>query len=130
MLRWFRLLSVMLAALWLPFSAVAAVTMPFCQHGGQHEQLAHGDHAGMQHDHNAMSHEAMEHDGLAHDTAPAHDGVACDQCGFCHLACAGMMPAQSSSASVLPPAHDFAVSPAPTFPSLTAEPLPRPPRAS
>ena len=120
MLRWFRLVSLVLAALWLPFSAVAAVTMPFCQHGGQHEPMAHDHQAEKQHDHEAMT----------HDNAPAHDGVACDQCGFCNLACAGMMPAQSSSASVLPRAHDFAVSPAPTFPSLTAEPLPRPPRFS
>jgi len=121
----------MFAALWLPFSAVASVTMPFCQHAGQQLEMAQAgsgiSHEHMHesdHDHAAM----MDHGTPQNDNA--HSGAACDQCSCCHLASAGLMASNVSSAVFAPPARSFAVSPAPTFPSLTAEPLPRPPRTS
>lgn len=83
-LPWFRLLPMLFAALWLPLQAVAAVTMPFCTHGHQAPVAAQSADGG--------AHAEHCHDTLPETPLPLHDGSACDQCGFCHLACAAMAP--------------------------------------
>lgn len=138
MLRWLKLLPVLLAVLWLPFSAVAAVSMPFCQHGhleghgdghDLHHQMQHGQHGEHGHEGHDTAHPGHA-DGLP-DADPANDLTAgCDACGFCHLACAGLMAAGAASREMPGMVDRFAVSPAPTFSSRNAEPLPRPPRTA
>lgn len=101
-----RSLIVALMVLWLPFQALAAVAMPFCEHG---QGPASGG-AAVPHD---------EHSG--HHPAHASDGsssrIACADCGACHLACAPMVGTEgtrpmlrfsdrfSPLAQTLPPAH-------------------------
>ena len=123
--RRLRLLILFFAAAWLPFSAVAAVAMPFCTHGPQGDspdttmhdgQWGHGDCHGQA--------EAKK----APQAEDAQDGMACDQCGFCHLACAGMIPSEAKAAPGHPAGHVLAGLAA----TLHSDPLPerlrRPPR--
>ncbi|MBK9955324.1 MAG: DUF2946 family protein [Rhodocyclaceae bacterium] len=112
--RWLRLLPLFIAALWLPFQAVAAVAMPFCRHGEAHKTLA-------------MVDETVEHCQMhgQQATQPDH-GMDCDDCGFCHLAGAGFMPAAEQVAALIPTDRDFSADfelpPASTFPEPPRQP--------
>lgn len=111
--RWLRLLPLFFAAFWLPLQAIAATAMPFCRHGEAHRAVPP-----------VVAADPMEH--CAMHGAPAADdhGLNCDDCGFCHLAGAGFMPAAAPAAAV-PPSHpDFQ-----SWPELApAGVVPEPPR--
>lgn len=111
-----------LTALWLPLQAVAGMTMKLCAHEtAPHSMLA----AAMGEDH------CPYHDA---DAAPAtHDqtpGQACDDCGICHLACAGYMPAAEARTGVVPTDRTFQHWPAAYLPSHIPEPPQHPPKRS
>jgi hypothetical protein len=115
---WSRLLPILFAALWLPLQAVAALTMPFCTH-------AHGQASG-------QTPAAMEHpchEGQSDRPAGQHDGYACDQCGFCHLACAGMAPASLGATAPLPAGDRYGRIAVAFPPDHIPEPLQPPPRS-
>jgi len=117
--RWLRLLPLFVAALWLPFQAIAATTMPFCRHG-EAQRLAM-----MQ---AAMADEAMDHCHMHDQKAPTDHGMNCDDCGFCHLAGAGFMPATERAQVVLPVDREFESRIEVTPASVVSEPPQRPPR--
>ena len=115
--RFLRLLPLFVAALWLPFQAVAATAMPFCRHGEAIKVVA------------LVNDVAVEHCAM-HDPqpAPADHGLNCDDCGVCHLLAAGFMPTAEQSAAVIPVARDFRAD-APLAPaSATPEPPQQPPK--
>lgn len=123
--RWLRLLPMLLAALWLPFQAVAANAMPLCRHGQQQAPVAvqaAADHCAM----HAMAGEAAAQP----DPAAADAGLGCDQCGFCHLAGAGYLPAAERIAPAAPADRSFAAPVALVPPSHIPEPPQQPPRRS
>jgi hypothetical protein len=119
--RWFRLLPLLFAAFWLPVQAIAATAMPFCRHGEAHGQThATAAMAGMA--------QGMEHCPL-HDTpAPDDHGMNCDDCGFCHLAGAGFMPATRHDPAALPASRDFQSRPEQVPASAITEPPQYPPK--
>lgn len=128
-----RLLLVILA-LWLPFQAVLAVAMPFCGHVRPVANVSTEGHYG--HVHTGQSPSVTHHAHLDHDVlGDKHLGDstvtqslgACDQCGLCHLACAGFMAPSRQLTSLELPGHVMigAISPAVTNPPLA--PLDRPP---
>ena len=89
----------MMITLWLPLQGYAAVAMPFCQHSmaaasthaenSGHSQHHHGSHADRTHgetqDNTPQSAEAGSLQTVAMGEA---SGLACNNCGACHLACA------------------------------------------
>ena len=96
--RWRSILSVLIA-LWLPLQGYAAVAMPFCQHrmaaASAHPGIA--DHSGHHHDgHSDLTRSHAQ--GSTSQSADAGSpqiavmgeasGLACNNCGACHLACA------------------------------------------
>jgi len=118
MRRWFRLLPLLITALWLPLQAVAAVAMPFCRHAAEQAvpvaaMTAEGHCAG--------------HAAAAAPT-PTPGDQDCDGCELCHLASAGYMPAAAPTAARLPATRDFASRPVLVLPSFIPEPPQHPPR--
>jgi len=84
-MRRLKSLLMILAALWLPVQAVAAVKTPFCRH-------AVNEQAAVAHLAQATAAPCHVHsDAKPQKTAPAVD---CDQCEICHLATAGYLPAR------------------------------------
>jgi len=79
----------------LPLQAVAAMAMPFCQPAAPQAMTEHCDHAGSQ--------SAAPSDGQ--QTPQGHD--ACDNCGFCHLASAGLITISFLPSSEHPPARVY-----------------------
>lgn len=110
--RFLHLLPLFLAALWLPFQAIAAVSMPYCRHG---ETPAAATAAAS----------VAEHCHLhaAQDGAGDH-ALSCDGCGFCHLACATFMPTAGSSLPMVPGAQDYRAE----VPLARASAIPEPPQ--
>lgn len=43
----------------------------------------------------------------ARDEQPVQNNLACEQCGICHLACAGMMPAPEATPAGISVSHIF-----------------------
>ena len=115
--RFLRLLPLFVAALWLPFQAIAATAMPFCRHGEAHKTAALADDM-------AVEHCAM-HDS---QPAPVDHGLNCDDCGVCHLLAAGFMPTAEQATAILPVVQDYRadVPLAPT--SAIPEPPQQPPK--
>jgi len=125
--HWLRHLPLLLAALWLPLAAVAAVAMPFC--GGQVMEMAHQATA----DHGAMDHHEGHHGSTSPtmgDEAPADPFAAgdCDQCGFCHLACSGLIAVTELRHATFTGSHVQQSRPARLADQATPEALRRPPR--
>jgi hypothetical protein len=101
-----RSIIIALLLLWLPFQTVAAVAMPFCEHG----QAPASIDASLPHDEHSGHHPA-------HASDDSSSFFACTDCGACHLACAPMVGTEgtkpllrfsdrfSSLAQRLPPAH-------------------------
>lgn len=115
--RFFRLLPLFVAALWLPLQSIAATAMPFCRHGEAHKTMAMADDA-------AVEHCAM-HDPRP---TPADHGLSCDDCGVCHLLAAGFIPTAERAAAVLAVAQDYRAD-VPLAPaSATPEPPQQPPK--
>jgi ferredoxin len=96
--RWRSILSVLIA-LWLPLQGYTAVTMPFCQHSmamasahfgnAGHSRHHHDGHSDMTHSH-AQGSASQSADADSSQTAVMGEasGLACNNCGACHLACA------------------------------------------
>ena len=115
--RLIRLLPLFVAALWLPFQAVAATAMPFCRHGEAHKMVALADDV-------VVEHCAM-HDP---QPAPAGNSLGCDDCGVCHLLAAGFIPTAEQATAILPVAQDYRADvPLPSA-SATPEPPQQPPK--
>ena len=132
---------VIFLSLWLPMQGYGAVAMPFCDHGmagsgtghdapqsGEHHDR-HSGHGQTAHA-SALSHAAgSAHASPGHDSASGANGLSCNNCGACHLACA---PAISGVAVMSPIIGNFVLKSAPAdspylyFP----EQLQRPPRSA
>ncbi|MCW5620750.1 MAG: hypothetical protein KIS79_06575 [Burkholderiales bacterium] len=81
------ILILVLLSAWLPLQPVAALAMPFCDHGQQNEQVHSGAaHAGAHH----ASHD-HDYDHGDEQTRGAKVLPGCNDCGPCHLACAPML---------------------------------------
>jgi hypothetical protein len=115
--RWFRLLPLFFAAFWLPLQAIAATAMPFCRHGEAHRTMPV-----------VAAEEGMEHCALHGSPAPTDHGLNCDDCGFCHLAGSGFMPAAGQTAATLPTSRDFRSWPELAPASIVSEPPQHPPK--
>jgi hypothetical protein len=118
-----RLLLTVLMALWLPFQAVAAVTMPFCAHGsGQPRDAAKASHRTSvasrethhSHQHGQPADNDPHHAGHHPERAghhPDHTGsastVQCNDCGACHLACSPALATSVSSHAVTTLSYHF-----------------------
>lgn len=122
--RWLRLLPMLLAALWLPFQAVAAEGMSMCRHGQSPQPVP----AAQATDHCAMHQDAAAQQEPADVANAADHGLGCDQCGFCHLAGAGYMPAAERVPAAAPANRSFAAPIALIPPSHIPEPPQQPPR--
>jgi hypothetical protein len=113
--RFLRLLPLFVAALWLPFQAIAATAMPFCRHGEAHKMVA------LVHD------VAVEHCAM-HDSqpTPTDHGLKCDDCGVCHLLAAGFIPTAERAAAVIAVAQvyraDASLPPASAIPEPPQQP--------
>ena len=88
-----RKLIALLFALLLPLQTLASLVMPM-QIGAQA--------AAMQAEH-CPGHSA----DAAADAQPALGDPACQQCGICHLACAGMMPSPEATPAGISVNHAF-----------------------
>jgi hypothetical protein len=96
--RWRSILSVLIA-LWLPLQGYAAVAMPFCQHRmaaasvhpgiADHSRHHHDGHSDMTRSH-AQGSISQSADAGSQQTAVMGEtsGLACNNCGVCHLVCA------------------------------------------
>ncbi|MBU1236921.1 MAG: hypothetical protein KJ634_02115 [Gammaproteobacteria bacterium] len=115
--RLFHLLPLFVAALWLPFQAIAATAMPFCRHGEAHKMAL------------PVADVAAEHCAM-HDPQPepVDHGLGCDDCGVCHLLAAGFIPTAEQATAILPLAQDYRAD-VPLAPaSATPEPPQQPPK--
>ncbi|RLJ68510.1 hypothetical protein [Sulfurisoma sediminicola] len=119
MRRWFRLLPLLITALWLPLQAVAAIAMPYCRHAA--EQVVALDAS-------ASEAHCRGHAGNDAPSAGAAADQDCDGCELCHLASAGYMLPAVAMAGHLPPARDFEARPVLASPSFIPEPPQHPPR--
>jgi hypothetical protein len=108
-----------LTALWLPLQAVAGMTMKL----GAVDAVP----ASMQQTEEAACPYHRAADGAP--ATPSHQ-QSCDDCGICHLAATGYMPAAETVAVILPTARSFLLSPAVEQPSHIPEPPQYPPRRS
>jgi hypothetical protein len=91
-----RKLIALLFALLLPLQTLASLVMPM-QIGAQAaaEQAEH----------------CPGHSGdAAADAQPALGDLACEQCGICHLACAGMMPTADAVTRSIPAGQAYVAS--------------------
>jgi hypothetical protein len=85
-----RILIVLMMCLTLPTQVLAGITMPFCGEAVAEAATAgHSEHAGHVMDGAMADHDASDH-GQAHHASS--DSSDCNQCGLCHLACAGALP--------------------------------------
>jgi len=73
--------------LWLPLQGFAAVAMPFCAHA-LHDMPATADLQASDQDHHRHHSEGSGHNA---DRLHPDGGLACNDCGACHLACAPML---------------------------------------
>ena len=87
MLNRLKLAFVLFAALWLPCQAMAAAFV--CVHQMPHDKaMAVSGMAGQE-----MADDCpMHHSDPTHDAEPARVTVGCDQCGYCHVATASLLP--------------------------------------
>jgi hypothetical protein len=120
MRRWFRLLPLLITALWLPLQAVAAIAMPFCRHAAEQA---------VQLDASAAEQHCPGHGG--NDAPPPGSAAVdqdCDGCELCHLASAGYMLPATATTESLSPVRDFESRPVLASPSHIPEPPQHPPR--
>lgn len=121
MRRRFSLLLFILTAFWLPMQAVAAAAMPFCRHGEAHKTVqatAAAEHCHLQ-------------DQQPRESLPSPDdshGMSCDDCGFCHLAASGFLPAPDHVGMIIGLGREFRLHIELAPPSYIPEPPQRPPR--
>ena len=117
MKRW-KTVLVALISLWLPVQGYGAVVMPFCQKqgmaaaGAAHAEPSQEHHVGHS-GHMAQKDWPRDAAGISdaeHASSDATGGLACNNCGACHLACA---PAISAIAPVAALTGDSGLEPAP-----------------
>jgi len=134
-----RALVSLLMMLWLPVQGVAAFAMPFCEHGFQplastgvtaqpsvHGSAQHAHHGEQS---SSSSHQHHAADVGTHDRDGSPNGLACNDCGACHLACSPAVPA--SPAAVEAVGGQNFVQSSPTLPPLfIPEQRNRPPLAA
>ena len=118
-------LLILLTALWLPLQAVAGMTMQFCRHDSAPQNSQAVTAAASVEEH------CPYHDAGAAPAAQdrTHD-QKCDNCGICHLACSGYMPASEVKTDIAPLAHVYQRWPAAARTSHIPEPPQYPPRHS
>ncbi|MFO1319350.1 MAG: hypothetical protein U1F52_07030 [Burkholderiales bacterium] len=121
-----RLVLVLWMSLMLPLQSVAGVLMPFCAGSSDAATSAHGMHGDHAMHADSMSAEAST-PAPGGQTAAAPHVAGCDQCGLCHLACAGALPV---SAPVLADRLQSVLRPAPqsNVTQFLPDPFLRPPR--
>jgi hypothetical protein len=78
-----RKLVALLIAFLLPLQTLTALAMPM--QGAATDMVVQAEHC-------------PGHDGAADAQPQNAGGLACEQCGICHLACSGMMPAAEATA--------------------------------
>ncbi|MEQ1882849.1 MAG: hypothetical protein ABL878_17980 [Burkholderiales bacterium] len=122
----------LMMALWLPINGYVALAMPFCQHGGADmpvpATMSAGDHSGMAHHADPASGSTHGADPCA-STDPTGSGLACNDCGVCHLACSPLL--MSETILFKPAGHNvFDVQVQPSLHSFSPEQPQRPPRAA
>ncbi|MDD5250313.1 MAG: hypothetical protein PHY45_15125 [Rhodocyclaceae bacterium] len=112
-----------LTALWLPLQAVAGLTMKLGMADAvpASVQTAAAETAACPYHHAAAAAPATP--------VPSHQ-QACDNCGVCHLAATGYMPAAATLAVILPLAQAFLPAPAVEQSSHIPEPPQYPPKRS
>jgi hypothetical protein len=118
-----RPIVALLMILWLPLQGVAAVAMPFCKHAFAPPASAGATaqtnlHDGTQHAHHGHSGSSShQHDAADTGAQDREDsGLACNDCGACHLACSPAAPASSAIVGAID-AEGFVQS-SPTLPKL------------
>jgi ferredoxin len=86
-----RVFVIGLLMLWLPLQAIAAVSMPFCPHGGTGGVAQPADHE--HHDHKHPVPDSSHHESQDGDHHLATGALQqCNNCGACNLACAPAVP--------------------------------------
>lgn len=124
MTRVIRLVALIVLAVCLPLQTVGAVTMPFCAAG----DAASMDMAGMDHS-MAMDHAGHDMDHHPDGASGQHEGMGCNQCGLCHLACASALPSSMPVLSdVLRPVYQ--ATRAVSVTSFLPDPVRKPPRGA
>jgi hypothetical protein len=97
MLNRLKLAFVLFAALWLPCQATAAA-FGCARH--LHNDVAVMAVAAADAD---MADDCpMHQSGQTHDSAPAKVTVGCDQCGYCHIATASLLPSAAVASPLMP----------------------------
>ncbi|MBU0752990.1 MAG: hypothetical protein KJ787_01720 [Gammaproteobacteria bacterium] len=124
-----RLLLLLITALWLPLQAVAGIVMPFSRLASEqpvpaepmsHDAPCHGQMSG--------GTETVPAPSFAAEASLGHDcDQGCDDCGVCHLASSGYMPATDSRSADLPVTRTYVVRPVLASLSFIPEPLQHPP---
>jgi len=96
-------------SLWLPLQGYGAVVMPFCQQhgmatgGASHSEPSHEHHSGHS-GHGIHQESSADPAGVAHseqDGGDATNGLACNNCGACHLACSPAIAAIAPVADLI-----------------------------
>jgi ferredoxin len=115
MKRW-KTVIVALISLWLPLQGYGAIAMPFCQQHGMAAAgtgLADTEHHDAHPGHMAHNDSPTDAAGISHAKHASSDatgGLACNNCGACHLACS---PAISAIAPIAALIGDFDLESAP-----------------
>lgn len=121
------LLLLIVTALWLPLQSVAALVAA-CGHGlarGAARPLVLAQAtSGCQEDHQGHHRQATA------ASSSAQGGLSCDQCGFCHLAGAGMAVSLAVARPPVPAADPNVSWPVRFPPDHLPEPQSPPPRSS
>lgn len=124
MTRVVRLVALIVLAVCLPLQSVGAVTMPFCAAGDATSM----DVAGMDHS-MPMDHAGHDMDHHPDGASDQHEGMDCNQCGLCHLACASALPSSMPVLSdVLQPVYQ--ATRAVSVTSFLPDPVRKPPRGA
>ncbi len=122
MIRVARLIALIVLAVCLPLQSIGAVTMPFCAAGDTTSM----DIAGMDHS-MPMDHAGHDMDHHPDSNGDQHEGMDCNQCGLCHLACASALPSTMPVLSdVLQSVYQAALAANVTF--FLPDPVLKPPR--
>lgn len=118
-----KILAIVLA-FWLPTNAVASIVMPFCKHAlgaSRVEQAALHDHGS--HHHSGSERSPDEQQTPNADSKEAHGpGIACDDCGLCHLAASSVIPAKALTRALLAPSPAVFVYALPVLPLISGSP--------
>ncbi len=123
-----RILITLILAVCLPLQSVGAVTMPFCEAGDMASMDMASAHHEMPMDHEmSMDHASHDMNHHGEGDAGSQQGLDCNQCGLCHLACASALPSSTPVLSdVLKSVYQTAL--AANVSSFQADPLRKPPR--